>query len=360
MNSLKLLLVEDDLQELDACRATVERYEHARKRKLELVECMSVEDALSRLDNSYDGAIIDLKLGIEGNEGNDVIRKIEESYFRIPILVLTGTPDPIPRDSIVVEIFKKGETGAGYDDLFDRLWEIYDTGLTKIMGGRGLLERRLWDVYERNLLRQRDQWVHYAKDNPTRTEKALLRHTLNHLSQLLEEEDQCFPEEMYLAPPLSEKIQTGSIVKERQGDKWFVILNPACDLVLRKNGKPKTDWILVVEIDTLETLISWLKERNPGENIKPRLKKALRNNETTFHHCLPKTGFFEGGFLNFRKLCTVGTEELTNRFQTPPTIQIAPSFIKDVISRFSTYYARQGQPDVDVNTVERNWVSDTE
>ena len=81
MNSLKLLVVEDDPKDLEVCKATIDRYEDERKRKIELVECESVETAFSKLDNSFDGAIIDLKLGAEGTEGNDVIRKIGRIIF---------------------------------------------------------------------------------------------------------------------------------------------------------------------------------------------------------------------------------------------------------------------------------------
>ena len=28
-------------------------------------------------------------------------------------------------------------------------------------------------------------------------------------------------------------------------------------------------------------------------------------------------------------------------------IQISPSFVKDIVARFSSYYARQGQPNID-------------
>ena len=216
------------------------------------------------------------------------------------------------------------------------------------MGGRGLIEKRLWVVYERNLLRQKKQWVLYAKDSPTRTEKALLRHTLNHLFQLLDEdEDCCFPEEMYLAPSLTDKIQTGSIVKERESSKWFVVMNPACDLVVREDGKRNTDRVLLVEVDPGTSLFPWFDDTNLSKEKQGILKSAFRNNKSTYYHWLPKTNFFSGGFLNFRKLSTLENDTLSERFETPSQIQIAPSFIKDVIARFSSYYARQGQPDID-------------
>ena len=61
---------------------------------------------------------------------------------------------------------------------------------------------------------------------------------------------------------------------------------------------------------------------------------------------LPETDFFEGGVLNFRKLTTWHKDEFDQKFGKL-TIQISPFFIKDIVSRFSSYYARQGQPEID-------------
>ena len=355
MNSLKLLIVEDNDRELTTCRDTVDRYVEEKKRNVELVECKTIDEALKALDGSFDGTIIDLRLADQGNEGNQVIEKIEESFFRIPVAILTATPENVQENFTYIGVFTKGAPGAGYYDLLDRFWEIYETGLTRIMGGRGLIEERLSEVFRKNLLPQKDKWVEYGEIDSDRTEKALLRHTLNHLSQLLDDDgDRCFPEEMYLAPPLTDntrtddiRIRTGSIVKEKQGDKWFVVMNPACDLVLRENDRRNTDRTLVVEIDPETKLFPWFEDTNLSKNKQGDLESAFKNHKSTYYHWLPKTDFFEGGFLNFRKLSTLEIDKFSKRFETPPQIQIAPSFIKDVIARFSSYYARQGQPDID-------------
>ena len=40
-------------------------------------------------------------------------------------------------------------------------------------------------------------------------------------------------------------------------------------------------------------------------------------------------------------------DELCARFDVPPSIQISPPFVKDIVARFSSFYSRQGQPTVD-------------
>ena len=350
MNELRLLIVEDDERDLNTCKATVARYEDQTGRKVDLVECKNVEEALGKLDNSFDGAIIDLKLGNQGDEGNQVIYEIEESHFRIPVFILTGTPNPVDTGFTHIKVFKKGDSGAGYDDLLDGFWDIYNTGLTRIMGGRGIIEKTLNKVFRKNLLVQKDIWIKYGKVDSSRTEKALLRHTLNHLIQLLDDdEDSCFPEEVYLFPPLTKKIRTGSIVKEKKNGKWFSVLNPACDLAVREDGSRNTDRILVVEIDSITELFSWSNDTNLSNSKKGQLKRAFGNNDSAYHHWLPETDFFEGGFLNFRKLSSLEIGHFKEKFHLPPKIQISPPFVKDVVARFSSYYARQGQPNIDFN-----------
>ena len=211
------------------------------------------------------------------------------------------------------------------------------------MGGRGKIEENLTKVFLKNLLPQIETWISYGKDHleddPERTEKALLRYALNHLSQLLEDDDEeYFPEEVYLYPPMSEKFTTGSVVKEKTSDQPFVILNPACDLVIRRNGKSNTDYILLVEIESIDDGLE-------GRNNKGK-RESLANNNRQYRHWLPPTKFFKGGVVNFRKLKTLHKEDFKEQFEKP-CIQISPPFVKDIVSRFSMYYARQGQPEID-------------
>jgi hypothetical protein len=217
------------------------------------------------------------------------------------------------------------------------------------MGGRGKIEELLGTVFRKNLSPRVDKWIEYSqKDGQDRTERALLRYTFNHMLHVLDDdEEHYFPEEVYLHPPLSENITTGSIVKEKTSELPFVVLSPACDLVIRKDGEFKTDRILLVEIEVENEIVNDALDGITRKRSKEdKLKAVANNNHTDYYHWLPKTNFFKGGFLNFRKLKTVNKADFDEQFETP-SIQISPFFVKDIVSRFSSYYARQGQPDID-------------
>ena len=189
------------------------------------------------------------------------------------------------------------------------------------------------------------KWTHHAKKDPKRTERSLLRYTINHLLQLLDEsDDKFFPEEVYIYPSADNALKTGSIIKK--DDKYFVVLNPMCDLVIRKNNMPKATHILLVEIVPQCQLTTGCKENEMGN--------AFSNNKTPYYHWLPRIKSskptFDGGFLDFRILSTHPTEDFDEKFK-PPEFQISPSFVKDIVARFSSFYARQGQPDIDYEEI---------
>lgn len=341
---MKILLVEDASDQQDIFKSSVEIFNIKNNLNVQYEIAESISDAFNKIDGSYDGAIIDLKLKNDEDGGNEIVRQLGDSFIRIPVVFVTGFVDLVSDHPSVIKTRSRDE--ETYESDLQLLQKIQETGLTRIMGGRGLIEQRLSEVFLKNLLPQIETWVSYGAENSERTEKALLRYTLNHLFQLLEDdEERCFPEEFYLYPPMAETITTGSMVKA--DEQWFVVLSPACDLVIRRDGEFKTDRILLVEIegenDVVNVALNGITRKRSKEN---KLRDVFNNNHTDYYHWLPQTDFFEGGILNFRKLTTLAKDDFDEKFGKP-TIQISPSFVKDIVSRFSAYYARQGQPDID-------------
>ena len=338
MNQIKILLVEDAKEQQESFENIVEVFNRTNDLSVKYEIAEDTKDASNKIDNSYDGAIIDLSLPDDEEGGNEIVRELDDSFTRIPIIFVTAFADSVIDHPSVIRT-RRREDGTYESDLL-LLQEIHKTGLTRIMGGRGVIEENLSKVFLENLLPQIDTWISYGAEDSERTEKALLRYTLNHLFQLLEEDGElCFPEEVYLYPSVLDRITTGSIVKEKASDQWFVVLSPACDLVPRGNNSVlNTDSILMVEIESVDKALG-------GSKSKSRVRE-LCTNKRTYYHWLPETDFFEGGILNFRKLTTLNKDVFDERFGKP-SIQISPFFVKDIVSRFSSYYARQGQPDID-------------
>ena len=337
MTAFQLLLVEDGADFVESYETVLDDYVNTRNRQIEMRVEKTLADAKRSLDGSIDAAVVDLNLGGGTTDGGEVIDELKE-HFRVPVAVLTGTPDDADSAPPVVGVFTKGE--HGFDEVLDCLWGIYETGLTRIMGGRGLLEERLNRVFLTNLLPTIDVWVNYGRKDPNRTEKALLRHALGHLVADLEgDETPCYPEEIYLTPPLEDLLQTGTLVRCRNRGTCHVVMTPACDLVMRGNGepRPKTDVVVVAEVVPEAALF----ERLPAD--KGRQKKLKTNSDSMCFHWLPECSAVKGGFIDFRRLESVPFDGFDAQFERL-RVRIAPSFVKDIVSRFSIFYARQGQP----------------
>ncbi len=333
MNPLKILFVEDDKEQQETFRDDIEVFqEQPNNVSVDFVIVENVREAVTKIDESYDGAIIDLHLDGNDQGGNEIVQNLHDEFSKVPIIFVTSFADSVNHHPSVINI-RRREDGSYHGDL-SLFLRIRNSGLTHIIGRKGLIEEQLREVYLNNLLPQIKTWNRYGEADPERTEKALLRYTLNHLYQHLEEgKEPFFPEEVYLYPPGTDKVATGSMVKKN--DQWFVVLSPACDLVPRgENSEINTDHILTVEIERIDKILGRSKV------------KELCSNKRTYYHWLPETDFFEGGVLNFRKLTTWHKDEFDQKFGKP-TIQISPFFIKDIVSRFSSYYARQGQPEID-------------
>ncbi len=209
-----------------------------------------------------------------------------------------------------------------------------------------MIEKTLNKVFLSNILPQIETWKKYGSENSAKTETALLRHIMGYLCHLLDEDDESsFPEEMYLYPPLDSNIRPGSILQS-SAEARYIVMNPACDLVRRKGGKFKTDRMLLAEIENDNCIVKLaLDGCNNASKRERKLNELSNNNYTHYYHWLPKTEFFDGGFINFRKLNSISSDDFEKEFDAP-FLQISAFYMKDIVSRFSSYYARQGQPDL--------------
>ncbi|WP_136523437.1 response regulator [Geomonas ferrireducens] len=341
--NFKLLLVEDNDVDIEACTSTIRTYNLKNKTDMTCIVAKSKEQAFECVDSSFDGAIIDIKLADAGTEGNDVIKEIHKAS-RIPIAILTGTPENATAECGFIGSFKKGE--ISYADIFDKLFAVYRTGITKVMGGRGEIETAMTKIFWDHLLPQVDSWKSYVSEG-NETEKAILRTVLNHLLELLDGDDNpSHPEEMYVIPPIADQLKTGSVVVRRADDKRFVVVSPACDLVVRPGGTCKTDKILLSQIEDFDVIKAAVLEGIKAGKQVSKLAVLLKNNHNDYYHYLPKTTLFTAGFINFRWTHSVDKGVFEAEYGKP-VAQLSAPFVKAIVARFSSFYARQGQPDFD-------------
>lgn len=123
-------------------------------------------------------------------------------------------------------------------------------------------------------------------------------------------------------------------------------MNPACDLAERHDGNCNTDRALLFEIQKINNILPKGFFDIFSKSKQKELEQIYKNTKSGYYHWLPKVHFFDGGVINFRRIKTCTENELICDFDSSIT-QVSPAFLKDMVSRFSSYYARQGQPDID-------------
>ncbi|MDW7669702.1 MAG: response regulator [Bacillota bacterium] len=337
----KFLLVEDRKEDAEACLETIIRMNFQDpEKKIQVEVSDTLEKALVEIKNEYHGVIVDINLDGE-NSGNDLIRTIIQEY-RIPVAIMTGTPDTCLDKDSPINIFKKGE--SSYEEIINSLIKSHSTGLFNVIGGKGLIEKVMNQIFWSNLYPQIHIWeLELAKG--VDTEKVLLRYAIAHIQELIDNEVPTYvTEEMYIKQSTMGKIRTGSILKSKLEDSFSIVLSPPCDLVVH-DGKIKTNRILLCEIDANDLINSQVIQGVTRTDKKQkRIIDALNNNYTGYYHWLPNNSLFEGGYINFRKVLSCSPDDLDEKYEKPD-VKVQEYFVKSILGRFSSYYARQGQPD---------------
>lgn len=368
---MRLLIVDDDENQLERYRDSIAEFSLQQNIEIRAEYQNNLEDGLQSLAEDFDGAVVDLKLSATAHvaTGNVIIKQIKNSK-RFPVCVLTGYPDDLDED--LQEELSKGpnlffwlvKRDRQFSEVLNRLTMVYQSGVVEIVGPHGLIEEALHTIFWTHLAKTLSFWNKQTESNENRKQR-LVRFILSHLLLKLEineggDLDDSYPDEMYVIPPFRDEWGTGDIATRAQDSSYFVILTPACDLA---QGKAKS--IQIVEVESFESGIM-LSEVNCYKALSKKLSQGGREKEivdrdvekqataldnliklagnsySNRYHFLPSCQNFPGGLLNFQKVNSLPFAEFSGGFKKHGTITSV--FLKDIVSRFAGYYARQGQP----------------
>lgn len=330
--------------------------------QIELVrENSAVSAKQSLLSKGFDGAIIDLNLNQSDPteaSGNDVLKEIVDKH-RFPVFVVSGNLQNIDSDlsDKQSEFLKFYNRESPNNDIFTGLINIFKTGITKILGGRGKIEQSLGDIF----------WTHLASDfgvwpsENRNIERTLLRYTVSHLAEYLDTpdgEDRFYHEaEFYIKPPIREHIATGDILEI--DDKRYINLSPSCDVAVRSvaDGKPmiNADRIVMaplIKVDRESFIKNGLiQEFDNSDSRKRTLEEIIKGKREKFSF-LPGYGDMYPAVVDFQNIHSYPFEQ----FQASDRIAtVSGVFLKDIQSRFSAYFGRQGQPDLKKSELVKNY-----
>ena len=357
MTTRNFLYIEENPQDAAIFEDAIELMNHnaAEGDKISITIAKNLTEARKYDLDNFTGIIADLTLNNNEENGFDFVKEVMTDK-RIPTVIFTGTPSNSNGDpSYGIKEFIKSE--AKPEQIIEYLDDILSTGILNVLGRTGKLEAFIQEIFWHHLNPRLEHWIEAqreeAKSSDSNMEHILLRYVSALIQNTGETNNTYLSEEFYIRPLSTQKdtfLKTGEIVSDK-AHKYYIILSPPCDLVMH-NGQTKTTDIMLCAIESAEDYLP-KKATRKGElsnkqrkQDKKEMKKVITNNIDTYHHWLPEyPNIFVGGLINFRKITTVSLTEFTNSYDQE-NIQVQPIFTKNILSRFSTYYARQGQPDL--------------
>lgn len=356
MKELKLLIVEDDENVIIGYLSNIESYNKTND-KIKIVPSIenNKDEAINHLrnsENNFDGAIIDLDLkksGGEDSSGNEVIKEVK-SNLRFPVFVISGTAHNIAEELNEETAFFKVRNRDDDFDFVEEMVSIFNTGITNITNRKGTIEKYISEIFWNHLSNSMELWVHDESRTSEEKENSLIRYTLLHIQEYIDEElEKYHPSEFYITKPIKKNIITGDIISLNNLD--YIILTPSCDIVLRVDGSRNADYILICKIKPLESIVknySLLnKETSASNDNRKRLISFLENKNQKYHF-VPKSNTLEAGLIDFQDKTTMPTsmfDDLLKNGLIERKATVSQPFLKDIISRYSNYYGRQGSPD---------------
>jgi CheY-like chemotaxis protein len=367
METINILMVEDDSVQQQLYSDAVEDYcQDLDGIEMNLIFSTNATDAMSKLDSiSFDVVFLDLLLdGDTSSEGiasgNQVLTHIlDTDTIRPVVYIVSGTLHSLEsrfNDVFENPLMRKFSRDEDTNIVLSDLIKVWKTGVTKILGRSGKLNKLINEIYFKHLAKGFSFW----QDKGIDMESALLRYTALHLTEYLdlpekdseqERESSYFEPEFYIYPPIKNSISTGDIIDF--DSKKYVLLTPACDISPRQApGKIEynVDTVILAELVKLDKNVFdvlgikyHLTETTPKRWDAFERDQRTKQQKQRFHY-IPKYLDICESVIDFKRLRNIPIQDYLDNGKTKRIATISTPFLRDIQSRFSSYYGRQGQP----------------
>jgi|GEM_PF-1688432 len=358
MKKLKLLIVDDDDNAVQLLTDTLkEKQAEINEQDIDVEYFVSknLVDSISQINNNdYDIAIVDLKLRADTilREGNEIIKEIKNK-LQIPVFVLTNFKDDLEMDLRAEnDIFSiKDRSTVDYNKLINEIIVLFKTGLTHLFGADGILEQKIMESIKElfwNRIATNWKYIVSKKLNEYERNRVVSRYLTMILEEKLNIDDMDINKsdavEMYIIPPIKKSISTGDLV-EYETEK-YIVLNPACDLVIRKDGKAKASYLVMAKLISIKSHADTINCWTDTKFAKSQNLSDIIRNKKGRYHFLPPYNKQMGYIIDFEDIKRIDYLSKVNRIAS-----ISDPFLKNIISRFTGHYNRLGQPDFDEDLI---------
>ena len=122
MNTMKILLVEDRKSAQHNFRTAVYFFNYDHNLTVEPDIAEDTSSALRKINNSYNGVIIDMRLGNDHQGGNEIVRQLANRSINLPVIFVTAYPDLIERHSLIIRERSRDDGNYRSDLLYFQKW----------------------------------------------------------------------------------------------------------------------------------------------------------------------------------------------------------------------------------------------
>ena len=364
---LKILVVEDDKSVIEIYNRAIKTHNRTQVDYEFTIEAVNnQQDAilcLSSLDNIYHGAIIDLDLAGKGGEDDSgrAIIDIIKNRLRFPVFVISGTIHNLNEEEKQEnDLYRVVDRDDSNFDFIDEFRKIHSTGITDILNRTGKIEEYMNIIYWQHLSTSLKPWIEETDRSNEEKKQSLIRYFIFHLQEYLdlsteadEEFSDYFPAEFFITGPVKSKMFTGDVFT--YNNFKYVVITPACDF-----GNSKVDRVLCLKINDLNQISDKFISSNMTSSAKKELKPLLTNNKPRYHF-IPSLYFknisHDAGIIDFQNQVSFEYEEVTDSSKVERIATISQPFLKDLIERYSRYYARQGAPNISRKQLEDRYIN---
>ena len=316
--------------------------------------CNSYSDALDKIKHTrFDIVILDLRDDSkEGEqqehfEGEKLFSQIKENIF-VPIVFYSGYAHKVQQYAgTFIKAVVKGEV----QQLRTAIKEILDTKFPQFMSHiDNQLRSYLWTEHEQickdySEISNNEMIFLIGRRLANGLKSDVIKNFLNiGLDQSIQ------PIEMYVWPPIAGGANFfGDILKLNNEDRYFVLLNPSCDLVqCNADNMILSECLSIEKFSQYQTITTHKTNgTTPSKTEQVKLKDLLFKNDRYYY--LPKTNFINHLIVDFQYLHSEDITNLTSMYTKIASLD--SPFAESLQDKFSRYSSRIGTPDLDKEKV---------
>lgn len=386
-NVWRILIIDD--QQANETSELIKARVDVGEDKLETEVVETFDEGLAAVESRRcDLVLLDLRddsIQIEDEErlpGLTVYDRIRNTRF-VPVVFYTALPRQAPdSDHPCVRVVTRGQ----YDELFQAVREILDTGLVQL--NRHIEEeqrdylwktvREDWGQLSARAGNQTNGSGHLVEEKQVDLAYLLSRRLASILRQQsvrrfigdraqsqLDPDNVAaiHPVEMYLHPvPDATDIRAGHIYKKTPASdepEYWIILTPSCDI-----AQKKVDNVLLagarpfeLHADVAPAFQEKARGGAPSPKVMDRIEKLIQGRRGDRYYYLPGTFFLVDLLVDLQELCPVKVERsqqgkisIPGEFELITTLDTP--FGEALVNQFGRYYGRIGTPDLHTDTAK--------